>query len=277
MARRIFDVHTHVWPDKVASSAVAYLQAKSHNLPVFSDGTAGGLRERALEAGYTGWLNCPVVTRPGQSRGVNEKAAKANVWPSLSLGGVHPEDADVVGELQRLVDLGLLGLKLHPEYQSFSPLEARMEPVWDWCESHRLPVLFHAGNDVGFEPPYHSCPADFAELRRRHPEMVIICAHMGGWLAWDEFERDLMGHDVLIDTSFSAPYMRDQPGRFERLIRGHGVGRVLYGTDSPWQALTTGVADIEALTLSDEDKDRILWGNAARVFGLEARLPATQP
>ena len=65
MARRIFDVHTHVWPDKVASSAVAYLQAKSHNLPVFSDGTAGGLHERALEAGYTGWLNCPVVTRPG--------------------------------------------------------------------------------------------------------------------------------------------------------------------------------------------------------------------
>ena len=53
--------------------------------------------------------------------------------------------------------------------------------------------------------------------------------------------------------------------------------RILYGTDSPWQALTTGVADIEALTLSDEDKDRILWDNAARVFGLEARLPATQP
>lgn len=274
MSRKIFDVHTHVWPDRIAASAVAHLQAQSQNLPVFSDGTAGGLRERALAAGYTGWMNCPVVTRPGQARGVNEKAAQANVWPSVSMGGVHPEDEDVIGELERLRDLGLLGLKLHPEYQSFSPLEKRMEVIWNWCENRHLPVLFHAGNDVGFQPPYHSCPADFAELKRRHPEMTIICAHMGGWLVWDEFERDLMGHNVFIDTSFSAPYLRDQPGRYEQLIRGHGVERVLYGTDSPWQALTTGVADIEATTLDETAKKRIFWDNAAALFGLEAMLQA---
>lgn len=263
----IFDVHTHVFPDKIAKQALEHLQAKSHNLPVFSDGTASGLRERALKAGYTGWMNCPVATRPGQAHAMNEKAAALNTWPSLSMGGVHPEDSDVAGELQHLADLGLCGLKLHPEYQEFNPLEARVEVIWNWCEAHGLPVLIHAANDVGFEPPFHSAPADFAEVKRRHPGLTLICAHMGGWLCWDAFERDLMGRDVFIDTSFSGLYMKDKPGMFERLIRGHGVDKVLYGTDSPWQSLESGIAEIQEMTLSDEDKQKIFFGNASKIFG----------
>jgi len=91
---------------------------------------------------------------------------------------------------------------------------------------------------------------------------------MGGWLNWGEMERDLAGRPVYIDSSFSAMYMKDEPGKFERLIRLHGVDRVVFGTDSPWQALTSGIADIEGLTLSEEDKDKIFWGNADKIFGL---------
>lgn len=271
---KIFDVHTHVWPDRIATQVLAHLQEKSQNLPVYSDGTAGGLRARALMAGYTGWMNCPVVTRPGQAHAVNEKAAANNVWPSLSLGGIHPADEDVAGELCHVRDLGLHGIKMHPEYQEFNPLEARMEVIWSWCEEHGMPVLVHAGNDVGFQPPFHSRPGDFAEVKRRHPALTLICAHMGGWLNWDEFERDLLGRDVLIDTSFSAMYMLDQPGRFARLIREHGIGKVLYGTDSPWQALAAGVEDIRGLPFSEDEKQRIFWDNAAAVFGLDAYLQA---
>ncbi|MBR3650908.1 MAG: hypothetical protein IKN52_11705, partial [Victivallales bacterium] len=63
--RKIFDVHTHVWPDKIAAAVLVHLQKKSCNLPVYTDGTYGGLKAKAEEAGYTAWMNLPVVTHPG--------------------------------------------------------------------------------------------------------------------------------------------------------------------------------------------------------------------
>ncbi|MBP5638216.1 MAG: amidohydrolase family protein [Victivallales bacterium] len=266
---KIFDVHTHVWPDALALRVVAHLQKQSNMLPVYSDGTAADLRRHAIAAGYDGWMNCPVVTRPNQSHSVNEHAAAANQWPSLSMGALHPDDDDVCGEIHHIMDLGLHGIKLHPEYQSFYPTEAKMEPIWTLAENHQLPVIIHAGNDVGFEPPYHSCPADFAEVVRRHPGLTLICAHMGGWMTWEEVERDLVGHPVYLDTSFASSYMRLQPGQFERIIRNHGIDRVLFGTDSPWQPMKASIDDILDLPFTDAEKQKILYGNAQRMFRFE--------
>ena len=87
---KIFDVHTHVFPEKIAASALAFLREQSADLPTYTLGTAADLRRHAAAAGYAGWMNCPVVTKPGQSASVNAWAAARNLWPALSLGGVHP-------------------------------------------------------------------------------------------------------------------------------------------------------------------------------------------
>ena len=268
---KIFDVHTHVWPDSLALRVVTALQKQSNMLPVYTDGTAADLRRHALAAGYDGWMNCPVVTRPNQSHSVNAHAAERNIWPTLSMGGVHPDDDDVCGELQHIKDLGLYGVKMHPEYQSFYPTEEKLERIWSWCENHQLPVIIHAGDDVGFKPPYHSRPADFAEVIRRHPGLTLICAHMGGWMDWDEVERDLIGHPVYLDTSLATCYMRINPGQFERMIRNHGIDRVLYGTDSPWNPLKPCVDDILDLPFTEEEKQLIFFGNADRIFNLSGK------
>ena len=51
--RKIFDVHTHVWPDKIAAAVLVHLQKKSCDLPVYTDGTYGGLKAKA-EEGFSG-------------------------------------------------------------------------------------------------------------------------------------------------------------------------------------------------------------------------------
>ncbi len=265
---KIFDIHTHVFPDNIAPRALQHLQEKAHGLPVFNNGTRADQLRLALENGYTGMMNCPVVTNPGQMKTVNGWVASWNAWPYLSMGGIHPEAENVPDELIRIKELGLHGVKLHPEYQEFGLLEQRMEGIWARCEALGLPVLVHAGNDIGFPDPPHSRPADFAELARRHPGLEIVCAHMGGWRNWDQVERDLAGHRVWLDTSFSLPYMTDQ-SQFKRLILQHGVDRILYGTDSPWQNLQSGLNEILLLELPEQDIKQILWGNAARLFRLE--------
>ncbi len=40
----VIDVHTHVYPDKIAARTVALLQS-AENHPVYSDGTLKGLKE----------------------------------------------------------------------------------------------------------------------------------------------------------------------------------------------------------------------------------------
>ncbi|NLZ62608.1 MAG: amidohydrolase [Lentisphaerae bacterium] len=264
---KIFDVHTHVFPEKIAAAALSHLQQKSYDIPVYTAGTGASLLQKASEAGYSGWLNCPVVTNPRQMRSVNDWAAEWNVWPHLSLGGIHPDAEDADRELYRIQELGLLGVKFHPEYQEFQPLEKRMERFWSICEKLSLPVLIHAGQDIGFQGSRRSRPADFAELSRRHPALVIICAHLGGWREWDEVERCLVGQRVFLDTSFAQMYMQDQT-QFKRIIVNHGSEKILYGTDSPWRNLYDGVAEIVALGLSHDQQENIFWRNAERIFPL---------
>ncbi len=264
---KIFDIHTHVFPDKIAPAALAHLQEKSYGIPVFTAGTAIDLQQKALEAGYSGWLNCPVVTNPRQMRSVNDWAATWNVWPHLSLGGIHPAAEDADRELYRIKELGLYGVKLHPEYQEFFLLEKRMERLWSICEKLSLPVLIHAGQDIGFQGPVHSHPADFAELARRHPALVIICAHLGGWREWDDVERHLVGQPVFLDTSFAKMYMQEQE-QFKRIIVNHGSEKILYGTDSPWSNLHDAIAEIVLLGFSPAEQENIFWRNAARLFHL---------
>lgn len=264
---RIFDVHTHVFPDKIAAQAIAFLREKSQGIASYTGGTRAELIEQARASGVTGMLNCPVVTHPGQMQSVNNWVASWNGWPHLSMGGIHPDAADVVGELRRIRELGLHGVKFHPEYQEFSVLERRMSGVWELCQELGLPVLFHAGSDIGFQGPVHSCPADFAELARRYPGLSIICAHMGGWRNWDAVERDLAGHPVYLDTSFSVLYMSDR-GQFQRLVASHGSDRILFGTDSPWQHLADARADLEELGLPSAVLRQIFWDNSAKLFSL---------
>ena len=271
---KIFDVHTHVYPDKIAAAALKKLREMSQNIPTFTEGTASDLEAKAKAAGYTGMLNCPVVTNAHQMYSVNDWVAKMNAWPHLSLGGIFPDAPKVVEEIERIRSLGLLGLKFHPEYQEFYVLDEKMSPVWEYCAEHDFPVLFHAGSDIGFPGGHHSCPADFAVLARKFPKLTIICAHLGGWCNWDEVEAELAGSPVYLDTAFAKQWMRD-PRQFERIIRKHGVERVLFGSDSPWSKLENAIAEVQETDLTDAEKQQIFWDNADRLFKLTARANAS--
>lgn len=265
---KIFDVHTHTFPDKIAPKAIEHLRELSRGIPAYTDGTAAALERAALKAGYTAWMNCPVVTNAKQMSAVNDRVAAENCWPHLSMGGLYPNAPlnTVIKEVARIKSLGLCGIKFHPEYQEFDPSDPKFDPLWQAIADAGLPVLFHAGDDVGFYGTRrHSSPKSFALLARRLPKLTIICAHMGGWRNWDEVERDLVGSPVYFDTSFSKPWMGDRT-QFERIIRNHGVERILFGTDSPWNDLTDGIREITEAALSDSAKEAIFYGNAAKLF-----------
>ena len=120
----------------------------------------------------------------------------------------------------------------------------------------------------GKEPeryPYHE--KEEADPLDRYPDLMIFAAHFGGWKAWDEVLDCLAGCEhVRLGTSFTFGYI--EPELFDRVLERHGTGRVMFGTDSPWNNQAEQIAHIQGLGLSRENEKQILAENTARFYNL---------
>ncbi|NOY81094.1 MAG: amidohydrolase family protein [Kiritimatiellaeota bacterium] len=262
---RIFDCHVHTFPDTVAAKAIPLLAERSGGLVPAYDGTLAGLTATMREAGIAGALNCPIATKSTQVESVNTWAAAHNRWPVLSLGSMHPAYPDMERELSRIRDLGLPGIKLHPEYQEFTLDDPRMTPVWRVCRDLGLVVLIHAGADIAFSPPYHTDPERIRAWIEAWPGLTVIAAHFGSWKMWDRVATELIGRPIYLDLSFLFGLCSDTA--IKDMIRRHGVERVLFGTDAPWRDPEKEVTRLPALGLTPDELEAICWKNAARLLG----------
>ena len=99
------------------------------------------------------------------------------------------------------------------------------------------------------------------------PNLQLICAHLGGWTTWERAAAELIGADVWVDTS-SSLYALDAPTAVS-IIRGYGVERVLFGSDYPMWTPGEEVARFLRLPLTDDEREKILWGNHIALLGGE--------
>ena len=58
------------------------------------------------------------------------------------------------------------------------------------------------------------------------------------------------------------------PETAQRLIRTYGADRVLFGTDYPMWDPSEELARFNAIPLTEEERQQVLWKNADRLFGL---------
>ena len=262
---RVFDWHTHLYPDALAPKVVPYLAARFGNAAAF-DGTVAGAKRILAPAGVTAILNLPVATKPAQVRSINDWAAATNAFPVYSLGSLHPDFPDPRGELLRIQSLGLKGIKLHSEYQGFTLDDPRMTPIWETCRERNLLVMLHAGGERVFQPPFHTLPSSIAALLKRFPGLTVIAAHLGGFGMWDDVERLLVGTPVYLDLSHTFNWMKDE--QIIRMVRAHGASHILFGTDAPWQDPGAILKRFLAQPFTEAEHRAILWDNANRLLGI---------
>jgi len=233
----------------------------------YADGSLSGLRRSMEKAEISISLNLPLATSPDSVRGLNRWAQLNNNAPVYSLGSIHPECKNTDELACSIKDMGLKGIKMHPEYQEFNVLEKRLEKVWEACVKHDLFVLLHAGGDLRFPPPFRSRPSDFAELHKRFPKLRIVLAHLGSWKMWDETERELAGLPIYMDMAFTPGFLPDE--KIMSIIKKHGADRILFGTDSPWRDQATEVKKVNSLPLSSTEKSMIFYKNAAKLLAID--------
>lgn len=281
----IIDIHTHVFPDKIAASTVKKLELLSHTHS-FSDGSAAGLRASMAKAGVDACLVLPVATNAHQVPHVNDSSARMNdrgpETGIYSLGCIHPDFDGYREELSRIASLGLKGIKLHPEYQGTDFDDIRYLRILDRCGELGLVVLSHAGLDIGFPGKDNCSPAMVLRALKQVGPVKLVLAHMGGWRQWDQVEELLCDTQVSIDTSYAlgaiAPlddgyyHPEDLPlmeeDQFMRMVRNFGADRVMFGTDSPWDDQAKALDRLRRLPLEPWELEAILGGNAQRLLGL---------
>ena len=264
----IFDAHTHVFPDKLAGKAL-------HNLseicgqPYHSDGTVDGTLRVLKEWGVDGALCLHIATKPKQQASVNHFAAEVQKRGLLCFGSVHPDAPDALDELARIRSLGLRGVKFHPDYQGFFADDPKAFPIYAAAEELGLPVAFHTGWDPLSPDVVHAPPQAVAKVAEEFPKLTVIAAHMGGMARSAEAEEYLAGRpNVYFDTAVASLYT--SPEEMLRLIRKHGPDRILFGSDCPWSRSVDELHFLQALPLTSAEMESILYGNAARLFGLHS-------
>lgn len=263
----IVDIHTHAFPDELAERAVAVLENNCKQATIIK-GTLAALQDSTITAGIDLSVVAPIATKPSQVPGINSWAEMINKEYDnlISFGTLHPRQNDWDDTIRGLVDNGIKGIKLHPDYQEFFVDEPDLIPMYRAISDAGLVLLFHAGVDIGLPPPIHCTPDRLARVLDAVPDLKVIAAHMGGYKCWDDVRKYLVGRDLYFDTSYSIADL----GKEEMLdiVKTHGVERILFGTDSPWTDQSKEVAAIRSLPLSDEEINEILGGNAVRLLNL---------
>lgn len=283
----VIDVHTHTFPDKIASVAIRTLKGKSHT-KAFTDGTNDGLILSMHNSGVDYSIVQPVATSAHQVEHINDSAIKINSQAKLtglySFGAMHPDFEDYEKELARLKNFGIMGIKLHPVYQECDIDDAKYIKILKCCEKLGLCVLIHAGWDISYPGIANAMPDKIARALDKSGASKIILAHMGGWQCNKQVLEILKDSGAYFDTAFSFGTITPDPEddfynthalpelpdheKFYELIQNLGVEKVLFGTDSPWFSQKYSVEFIKSLGLNENELNQIFSGNIKNLLGI---------
>lgn len=259
----VINFHTHCFPDKIAGKAMSALNFSSGGLMPHTDGTYAGILREMEEENVDLSVCLSIATNTHQQTKVNDFAHEINGGKTVAFGSVHPDSENVFEELERIKELGLSGIKLHPEFQNFFVDDDKMKPIYKKISELGLITVFHAGADLGYTGPV-KCTPERLEKALSWFDAPVVAAHWGGISCYDEVVRRLCGKDIYFDTSFGyrvipKPYA-------EMIIEKHGTDRILFGSDSPWSTPSMERRLIDTLSLTEGEKMKIYGENAKKLL-----------
>ena len=262
----MIDFHTHFFPEQLASRAMKQLAHCSGGLEPVYDGTRSGLVERMRLDGIDLSVALMIATKPSQESSVNRFAVENNHGPVICFGSVHPRSRQVLDHLKQLKEAGIIGIKLHPDYQDFDIDDPDAMRLYAKAAELGLITVFHMGLDIGYDYPGKSRPAALARALPAFQGAPVVAAHFGGYMRWEEVRDELVGKTVYFDTSYCHSRIPAPIAR--RLIREHGVDRFLFGSDAPWSSPRLEAGMIRHMDLTESEQAAILDGNARKLLGL---------
>lgn len=260
---KVIDAHCHIYPEKIAAKAVEGIGG-FYDIKMGEKGIVSDLFEKGERAGIDQFIVFSVATKPAQVQSINEfiagEVARAG-GKLVGLGTVHPDSADMRGDIEHLKALGLKGVKIHPDFQKTKLDDYRFLKLYELCAAADLPVLAHTGDKrYDFSNPNRMRP-----LLEAFPDVTFIGAHFGGWSIWEQAYESLAGFENFYVDCSSSFYALPRE-KSERLIAAYGEDKVLFGTDYPMWNADRELEYFFSLELSDSAREKILHQNAEKIL-----------
>ena len=224
----VIDAHSHIYPDKIAckaSSAVGDFYGVDMNA---KNASASSMLAACEGSPITHHLVHSVATTPGQVPIINDFIAEQCRAHDNFVGfaTMHQDFEDVEGEINRAIDLGLKGVKIHPDTQKVNMDDPRLMRIYGMIEG-RLPLIVHTGD---YRTDF-SHPRRLKNILRTFPNLVVDAAHFGCWSRYE------VGYDILhnadnlfVDASSSQFFLGQR--RKELGLTQTELAQRLFVTDS---------------------------------------------
>jgi predicted TIM-barrel fold metal-dependent hydrolase len=164
-------------------------------------------------------------------------------------------------ELKRRADQGMRGIALYPLYHQYYLDDGpALDPILAQAIDLGLPILISTRIITNWSLP--TLDGRLAEsLCKRYPEGRFLLTGL------NRERGSLSSLARCPNLSFETSCMQ---GGFaiESYVAQFGVERMLYGSGLPLQYPACGLAKVEGAEIKEEERERILWRNAAELFAL---------
>ncbi len=257
----ICDAHTHIFPAKVAEKASIAI-GDFYDTKMCYPGDTENLLNSGKQINVTKYLVCSTATVPEQVSKINQFIiGECQAHSELvGFGTLHPDNPNFDEEIQVILNGGLKGVKLHPDFQNFAIDDEKAFPIYEKCQG-KLPVLIHMG-DNRYDG---SRPFRLANIMSEFPKLEVFAAHFGGYRRWDESIATLMDFEnIYFDTSSTLGFV---DLNYAKEIASHfDKDKLMFGTDFPMWDHKEELERFFALGFSEQDNRKILSDNFKRIL-----------
>lgn len=167
-------------------------------------------------------------------------------------------------------------LKLYPGYEPYRLTDPSLRQVYALAAEFGVPVMIHTGDT--YDPGTHvrlAHPLDVDDVAVEHRGVRFVMCHVGNpWLT-DAAEVLYKNPNVFGDISGFT--LGDFQPRFERVMARklndlvawvNSPDKLMFGTDWPISGIGSYLEFVRRLELTPDEREGLMWRNAARVFGL---------
>jgi len=188
----------------------------------------------------------------------------------LGIGSIDPALQGIEGaiaEIDRAINLlGLSGIDLEPGFGAPArhPDDALYWPIYEHLQQRGIPLFLMSGPTTP-DPAFNN-PERLAKVAQAFPQLSIVCYH--GY--WPNVQQAI-GVAFRYPNIYLVPDMYlFQPGSeaYVQAANSFLADQLLFGSSYPFRPIRQSIDDAQALGFNESALDKLLYGNATRLFGL---------
>jgi predicted TIM-barrel fold metal-dependent hydrolase len=200
-------------------------------------------------------------------------AAAQRRYPDRVIGFavVNPASPDAAGELRRCAGMGLRGVgELNCDAQGFSLDDPAIDAAVTMSVELGMPWTLHCSEPLGHEYAGKGAttPDKVARFAQRHPQLRLVCAHLGGGLPFYAHMPEVAALCKRLWFDTAAGPLLYAPSAYRTVVELCGAERVLFGSDFPLLRASRYEDEFATANLTPADRDMVLGGSARALLGI---------